>query len=496
MAFDPDQYLAKKEGFNPDAYLAKKAPDLASNSGIDPEALSVGIQKGATFGARPAIAGVAGALGNAVGQIQQGNFKQAITDVPQVFGEARQGAIKEQQALQERSPGSSILGEIGGSFLMPGAVVKGAMGGAKGLVGAARLGATMGAGKAIGEADSLKGAVEDIGTGAAIGAGGDLLSKGASAAKNVIGRKLEESAAKNAIKATGAMLRDQRQIAGKGQTKALGKYLVDKGLVQAGDTYESVAQKALTLKKNAGEALDSIYSFAKNNFAGEIPGFNPVKDKKEILDAAKDALGDHVDGSAALSKLTNYLDDLGNKYGDASLDPRKANDIKSAIDEAINYSRNPLTKQPAVEDAFKAARRIVADKVEDSIASIGVKTNNPKVLDDLKEANLAYGNSKRVGTIAKDRVNREQANNSLGLRQSLLLGGGVAAGGIPGAIAGAASAIGLKTTERYGSAVLAQAEYALAKRLQGSGILRKMVESNPQAYQTLLQQTISSIGGQ
>lgn len=478
-----------------------------SSGGLDAEALKVGLEKGATFGARPFVAGIGGGAGYAYEKLKSGApLTDLVSNFKEGFSGARTGAQEEQARLAEKSPGSFLAGELGGSLLMPGSIVKGIAGGAGGVQSAIRLGGAMGAGQALGESDDLKDAASKVGTGMLFGAASEGLVKGGSAFKNAIQRKFEERSAQNAIKATGAMLKDFRALEGKGRTQKLGKYLVDKGVVQAGDTFESVGQKASTLKEQAGEALDSIYNYARNNIAGDIPGVNLKRDKEEILAAAKEALGDSEGAGAALARLGKYLEERASEYGDVVLDPRKANNIKSAMDETINYSRNPLSKEPNIEKAFHAARQYVSRKIDDGIEAIG-KAGGKDLLGALKEANLAYGSGAQAANMAKDRALREGANKAFGLRQSILVGGGAGAGAIAGAatgdpeaaitgaLKGAALGASLKTIERYGPAMLAQGQKIAADTIAKSSVVRRAIEKSPQAYQTLLKNILEGLAG-
>jgi hypothetical protein len=480
-----DKLIAQKQG-------------ASESSGPDLGALKVGAETGLTFGARPFIAGVAGGLGYGIDQLRQG--KSGVEGFRTGFSEARKEAQDEQAQLSQASPGSFLAGELGGSLLLPGAALKAVTRGAKGVDAAARIGVAMGTGRALGQADDASSALQDMAAGGAAGVAGEKVLQTGGAVGRYLAKKLESASAGNALKATGAMLKDVRALEGKGRTEKFGRELVGRGLVRAGDTLESVGKKANMLKEDAGKALESIYSYARNAFGAEdLPGFNPYTQKQDILNAASEKLGDSVDGKAALRKLSDYMDDLVLKYGDRGLDPRKANDIKGALDEVINYSRNPLNKQPDVEKAFHAAREFVSKRIDDGIDAIGAKTGRTDLLKDLKEANAAYGTGKQAGGMARDKLNREQANNALGLRQSILAGGGGAAGAVYGlasggepedvlasAAGGAALGASLKTIERYGPAITAHAEKVLADKIRSSSVIRRMVEKSPQAYQTLL----------
>lgn len=358
----------------------------------------------------------------------------------------------ERQAEDHPVPAAAgaVAGTLIGAKALPlGALAKGGGGVVKGALKGAALGGIQGAvqnpGDVEGEINPLQGdeRFENAKSGAALGgkigaaAGvGQSLAKGA----QKLGAKFKGGAESVAFKSSGAMLKDFRQAAGKDEVGKLGRFMLDEKMAQAGDTYESVAQKAQKVNKEAGGKLNSIYKKAVSEFkepyiAKNMPGLNPVKDKAEILKLVQNEMGDAVDGPNAVKKLSAYLDDLGAKYGDTTLDPRIQNDIKGAIDDTINYSRNPLNKQPDTEKAFGAARKYVADKIDSSVEFIGKKSGNPKLANELREANKRYGMSKRIEGIAKDRVNRTSANNAFGISDRM-------AGGAAGILGGAASVAG------------------------------------------------------
>lgn len=480
------------------AEVVQTSLDPLKKDSYDAEAVSVGIQKGTTLGARPLIAGIAGGLGAAS---TAKSIPEAYDLFKSNFPVARQEAKAEQETLATRSPLQSAVGELAGSFLIPG------IGQAGTIKGAALTGAAMGSGKALGEANTVTDAAKDVALGGALGAASQGVLKGLGAVGRYVSKKTSKGAADAAVGATGAMLKDFRQLEGKGKTEDYGKFLLNNGLVKAGDTVDKIGIKANELKDSAGQALDSIYNHARTVHGNQpIPGFNPVRDRQAIISSVREKLGESVDGAAVETRLSKYLDDLTVKYGDINLDPRTTNNIKGALDDVINYSRNPLSKQPEMEKGFHAARQFVSKKIDESISAVGQITKNQDILKDLKQANKAYGYATQTENIAKDRVNREAANKSFGLRQSIITGGGLAGGATVGAVLGgdvegalkgaalgAASGNILKLTEKYGPSIMANAQKVLSDKLSGSPVLRKIVEKNPVAFQNLLQQTLDSL---
>lgn len=419
---------------------------------------------------------------------------------PDSYVDARDASVKRLADQQEQNPKTALAAQVGGGLL--GAVATPIPGGpARSLLGAIGRGVGVGAvqgalqnpGDAEGVVDpvQLGARAENAKTGAVIGgvssAAAGLAKKGLDALANS-GETLKKIGRTQAVKASGAMLKDFRQLMGKDMADDVGQFALDKKLVQAGDTYESVAQKAEALNSDAGSRLKQIYETAKKSipsaleasgkdidklsddefFAMAKTGFNPLRDGESIIEAAKDKLGDAVGAKSALRRLSNYLKTLTVKYGDTTLDPKTANDIKSAIDLEINYSRNPLSREPDVETAMSAARKFLAKKIDDHIAFIGKFSGDPKAAEALREANRDYGYSKQIMNMASDKVARESSNRMFGLTDTIAGSAGGAAGAVAGSVLGdkhdaiELSALGAlvggagnKLARTYGNAALA-----------------------------------------
>lgn len=397
------------------------------------------------------------------------------------------GSAPWEQEEEERPlvTGKGLLKGALESLPMAGSMVGGALGFASPLPGGTIVGAGLGggAGKAlqnIGEkyllgedktreqiyADPALATLE--GTTAEMG--GQLIAPVAKAA----GKGLKSLAETQAFKSSGAMLKDFRQAAAKDQVKEIGRFMIDNKIVKAGDSFADVAAKAEAIKSNAGKKLNDIYtrvSEAIPNITKRETGFNPVRDKEEIISSVKKAMGNEVGARNALNQVDAYLDDLAQTYGDVALDPSTANDIKGAIDRTINYSRNPMNKQPDAEKAFSATRRILEKRIAADVDFIGEQLGSEDLSKALRAANKEYGTSANIYNIADDRVQRESANRMFGLTDTIAGGAGttvgaVVGGGAPGAIAGGMLAAGAnKLGRKYGPGMLSGGSDLVSKGL-------------------------------
>jgi hypothetical protein len=427
MAFNPDQYLAKKAaagGFDPDAYLASKTKSTPQYGQAQ-----TALEHGANAISLGYLPQLQAAAQDPIFRLLNTVTGQNIEPDPYV--DARDANVTRLALEQEQNPKTAL---------------------------GAQIGVTQAASKGI---NAL--ANSDI--------------------------SLKKFAAEKAVKGSGAMLKDFRQLTGKGAVDDIGQFALDKKLVQAGDSVETIAQKAKALNQEAGSRLETLYDSAKKAIPSALEGssaeleklsdkefrrlarvgFNPERDKKLILRIIKKDLKNEVDGKGALNRVSEYLDDLVDRYGHKTLNPKAANDIKSAIDRKINYSRNPMAKEPDVESAFKMARKFLSKKIDEHIDFLGKYMGDEAALKALKEANRDYGYSKQVMNMATDKMNRENTNRMFGLTDTIAGSAGGAAGAVAGSVLGGdqrdaieGSAIGAlvggvgnKLARTYGNPILA-----------------------------------------
>jgi len=677
VGFDPDAYLAEKEsgGFDPDAYLADSEPKA--------EPLMSGVRKfvqGGSAGFSDEAAGLVEGAGKVVGLKGLGGPMKDIEvddDGPSLDWNTLRDAYmrardKERAALKKDAkdnPAISSVAELGGAIMSP---VNKIMPSAS----MAKSGATIGGitGLGMSDADNVTDMALDTGKGVALGGvlgyGADkatpYILKGANkvgdayqGVKTKIGEKASDLAEKLAFKSGGATLKDFRTAADKDQINKVGRYILDKGL-KAGDTVDDIAGRAVKDNEAAGQALDDIYGKASELFKDKMSkvGFDPLRDKNDILRAAKAELGDAVGSEAAINKLSKYLDEVAAKHGDDPMQaalskyksevgeyvpkqrqflkdkksfqsqigsaaddldqailpgtfddfqrtgsaprtlelngkapsqitpegssfntqmdmfeipgrpqagfnsprgddllpmqqqmflddassnlmlqgkqggtsgleltprsfqnvddiaiqsgkgqmqmpfapeapirpvrpedirnpmtPRRANDIKGALDSEINYARNPLSKDPASEKAFYGARKELGRKVEQGLDDLG----GGELVDQLRAANKEYGTSKQVTQMAEDRARRVAANKMFGLTDTIAGGAATTYGAVTGDWQTAVGAMALKKgLDRAGTSTLAVAADKAAKFLMKSPRMQKMAVESPKAFGALV----------
>ncbi len=664
---EPSRSLKLSE-LKPDSY---KFSDNEAKPKQTAAAALEGFGEGATLGYLNNLQALADKPITAIGNFLTGNNVEADD-----YLTARDNYNRRQAELQRENPAAFGTGQIAGTIASSMPVAKAAQGAtvaARALQGA-KAGAIYGGLQNTQEREGELGGldlperIENAGVGMLMGGGaslaGDAIAKGIQTginatrgARQKIGSNLKDLGEKMAFKSSGAMLRDFRSASDKKEINEIGRWMLDKGIIKAGDSVDDIAAKTAAIKQQAGEAIDLIYTNAENSLKSAMSqkGFDPLRDKNRIMAAAREELGDTVGAEAALNKLSNYLDDIAAKHGDKpyqqavkqfskekqkfiqdakqyrkdlreyrrqvgnaaddidqellpafaddfqrtgqknvdvelngkpasnmyeepyevwtqqdlvslpqfskgrfnapsgddltplaqqmeldsiyrrelpggyqseilgaqvtprtfgsgpvpsvnssqgqmqfaikpnrpvrpkapedirnAMSPRRANEIKGALDDEINYARNPLAKEPAAEKAFSGARRELNKIVSDSIEELGGSSE----AQALKAANKEYGNASRVNRMANDRVNRESANKMFGLTDTIAAGASTTYGAVTGdwqnAVLGFA---GKKAIEKYGVTGLAvMADKASKALFNKSPQMANLAQTNPNAF--------------
>ena len=437
--------------------------------------------------------------------------KQGFTVPEETYTSARDAGINRLKQEAQANPKTALAADIGGGVVGGIATPIPGMGSGKGILGAVRAGAVGGAvqglaqnpGDVEGKVSPIQASerLDNAKSGALVGGATGLGTAVTSKALGALSRApetLKTLANDSAVNASGAMLKDFRQMEGSARAQKLGQYLRDNKIVQAGDTFDDVAKKAGAARTAAGKDLDSLYQKAVAKFKegpGETPlfnnGFSPERDKEAILAQVSKEMGNQEGKQSALDRLGKYFDQLAKDHaltdadgkiipGGKVLDPRTTQDVKTEMDKAINYARNPLTKEPAAESAFKEARDIISKKIDSEISRLGGADD----VKALKAANESYGLAKQAENMAADKANRISANNRMGFTDTVAGGAGLAAGTAAGsllggdyqhagegAIAGGLLAAGANHYGRkYGSGLISGAAGAASPVAKYSGI--------------------------
>lgn len=454
--------------------LAEK-PDMGQG-----KAALIGLEEGATLGLRPAVAGLGAGIGSAVGTYQSGG---GLVDILKAgkegFKQGRQEAIDEQALAGQQYPITHGATSLGGNLatlpLMP---VAGT------IKGAAALGAGLGAAKSIGEAQSPQEAAGNI-------AGGAVLGGASLPIANKVSSALANVAESKAFKAAGAMLKDFRAAYSKNPEKIneLGRTMLDNNLVRAGDTVESIAQKAEALRRETGQRIGKVYEKVLDkitdpqNSANLSPeailnvqasGFHPEAEADELKSMIFNKFKGQPGSTGAIKKANQVIDEMA--LNGNHITPQAALELKGQIDSMINWSKKSQDL-PLEQDALKTIRTHIQNKLNSQVAALDQALQSNET-SELQRLNQLYGNVSTIANISRDRALREGANRSFGLTDTVAGAGGLGVGHAIGSLSGHGSAgallggaalgLGNKIGRTYGNAVLASGANAISQGLENN----------------------------
>jgi hypothetical protein len=435
MAFDPDKYLASKAesggGFDPDKYLSAKAEP---RTGAAESALEH-FGNAATLGYLPQLQAMAAPAMNRVLDAVTGNH--VSDDDKSTYVQLRDENIARQKLQGEEHPyasGAGTLAGIGASIVGTGGlgtVAKGATG-VQRLAAATKAGAILGGAANPGDVEGefsplqIEDRAKNAGVGAALGAGGQLVGEGLAG----IAGKLKGKAEERAFKSAGAMLRDYRKAAPKGQINELGRLMLDEGLVQPGMTVDDIAKAAKALEDNKGAAIGKVIKKLgekESEVGGQVT-------RGDIADAVKNRLTQPgeipsvIKDNKYYAQLSKALKTKGTK--ELSVDDLAQ--LKDLAKKQINWKRLPDADIPREEQFNRAIYKEVSDALETRAQELAKRSGNK----DYVELKKAYGGAKEINRIASDQALRQNANRFFSPSDYLT--------SATGAISGAASGDGVE----------------------------------------------------
>lgn len=456
------------------------------------EAAQIGAGQGISFGFRPVLKGVGGAIGSSLGTLLYSNkdlaerIPYAMSEGKKAYSESKQEALEEEAAAGEQFPKTTLGANVGSSLLtLPLTAARGL----QGVQGAARLGAIQGLGKAASEAESLPEAIEDVGTGAALGLGaygaGKLVEKGA----GKVAGKVKEYANEKATEALNARKLFQKNIV-KGNEQELGEFALETGIVKAGDNVKKIAEKADNAADELGDKIGELYekvskkidpsSLAPEQVAALEA--NAVKGdvlreqlKKKVAASLKGEFG----GAAALNKISAGIDEVID--ADGILTPKDLHALlKKTGTLAYESKRAPQPDsvyQKGLDSLYGGLRETTDKNIEALDAILGTKD-----LSALKAMNKNFGKVADIRKITTDSAERLSANNKFSLGDKVLTGGALGAGSLadPATTLNAA-AVGVASNllRNRGKATLAKSADLAADAIRKSPELLDLARRNP-----------------
>lgn len=315
--------------------------------------------------------------------------------------------------------------------------------------------------------------------GAAAEAGGDLVRGAAAKAHPILNKQAEESAFKS-INARKKFTSIAEEIPG--GSRAIGRQLLDDGVLAAGDTIDSLAPKIAAAKATAGEALESHVQTA---IAQKTV---PLGDVLSKLEKRASEFDGKLGYEAAANAMRRQKEELARIFlpGKAALEESAAKVGGAAAREGAEKIQVPL-------DALLQARRSLEGTINwqtEAIAGQGLKAAG-RTLEDFvteeadklasargaasgawatqyKELKTAYRRYALADEAAQDTLERMHANAGHSLTDKLFAAHGMTgaalglATGHPSALAGLAAGQASKFIRTRGSSIAAVAADKLA----------------------------------
>lgn len=465
MAFNPDQYIAKKEAeteFNPEAYLASKSPEEAPE-GSNLQAAAEGAVEGATAGLKPILGGVSRtALDTLSGVISP----KDILDRYRQYRDAEQAQSKQ---LQEQSPKSFLAGQIGGG-LIPAAMT----GGGEGLLGAAKIGAGYGAteGLAQSPADLTQGQVGQAALDTAKGAAAGGIIGGATSklmgALSAAPELLEKYGARKAVAALGGTKAQVKNLVKNDMVVPTGKELLNSGIVAPLKGSEAMLDKAEQVAETSGKQIGDIlnkFDVAATTDNPELKQqlFNP----QDAISKIKDLQSQFTKNGKILSQFEpqyNQLDkaiDTVASFGDQPIPFTEANQLKNLIDKTAYDEKGTLQ-----DKLMGQVRSIVNDGIEEAADRVAKQNGDSDLLSDYLKNKQTYGTAKTAINSLTGKVAGDIKANDLGLTDYMTGAATAVMHGGPAAVA----TVGLKKlANAYGKGLQATGASGTANVMSNIG---------------------------
>ncbi len=203
--------------------------------------------------------------------------------------------------------------------------------------------------------------------------------------------------------------------------KQLGKFMLDTGLVTAGDKVKDVFYKSLDLQQEIGKKIEKLYEQGKESYQKisdqfsffKMPGVDlhfPVmnlRDKEEVMTFIQDRIGDEVGGVKSAQKAAAYFDQISPRYPN-NPDLIEAHKIKKMLQNKINYeARKDTPDQAAYREMLNYVNAKIMKYLEDADAILD--SNSAK---ELRKLNNEYSMVSDIEVMAKKAAARKEGSKS------------------------------------------------------------------------------------
>lgn len=330
-----------------------------------------------------------------------------------------------------------------------------------------------------------------------VGGGAAAAGEAAQGAAKLLAKlpSVEDFATGRAFKAAlgGANVKGVRQADKLGGPEAIGKTLLDEGIVTKGASIEDIAERSSALREQLGKEIGEMRKQADVLSGGTGP--DGVELMRKIDDDVIAPLRDGINDDLAES-LTKQFEPLRKKLSSGEpLTFDSLNDLRKKLDERLKWDK---TNPDAMLEMKRKVRGAINDWWVESAEEAAKKAGVEGFTENLKALNRKFSHVALADDLANDAVLRKLSNRFVSPTDHLVggasaIGAAAASGGaaIPSMLSGAAGSLANKVLRERGNQFVSSMLYGLSK---GAVRSEKAVESAARAtVGTLIKGTTRSI---
>lgn len=410
----------------------------------------------------------------------------------------RRGRNLERETLKkgaEQNPKSAFIGDVIGGAVSP---LNKIAGGMSAIKGGATLGGIYGLGGS--ESEDVLGMAKDTalgaGLGGAIGGAVDVAAPYIDKGVKYAGGKLKDIAEKRAFKGLGPYQKDAEKAFQSGQANKIGRTALDEDIIgNIPSSYETLAERASTASEIRGKELgDYIEKLAEaeqllKQKGQSLPGFSSGLDRKRIAEKMREELINPNVDIPGISSKNAKIEKLISEFsegGDDAIPLLKAEMMKRSVNKEINFDRLRGADVPIEEQVQRSLSNKLKTGVEDYADVLDKTVGGPssRGFIDLKNK---YGDLEKIERLtgrrsAKEFANRMVSPSDYGTAAAGAISGGLGTGALLGAVNQAA--------RKFGNQVMAKQADNISKALLKSPNMQQLANSNPAAFQSLVQRML------
>jgi len=263
------------------------------------------------------------------------------------------------------------------------------------------------------EGESVSDKIERAKSGGKLAAGIQVAAESLPVVGKTLGRlpgKLSKWAEERAFKASGAMLKDYRKAHGNDRIQAIGRYMLDNGLVKPGMSVDDIAEAAGNLEGKHGKELGNILNQLDDaEIAMKAGGQSVGSSRDEIAKKLESDLirPQNLPGVNDENKvLQELIDEFRSGSSGEKLGILDSQDMKEAIGKQINWKRLLDADIPVKEQFYRRLYTALKEAQESQAGQVAEKTGQANYV----ATKSAYQNDKDLKKISEDQALRQKAN--------------------------------------------------------------------------------------